>query len=73
MRKGPAAALAVAVFLIVTSVLVYLGRGPTPAADDAAAATSTATEPVSAADDEAEASPSTDAAPKRAASNVPMT
>jgi hypothetical protein len=73
MRKGPAAALAVAVFLIVTSVLVYLGRGPTPAADDAAAATSTATEPVSTGDDETQASPSTDAAPKRAASNLPMT
>jgi len=75
--KGPAVALAVVVFLVVTSVLVYLGRGSAPAGDDAAAARSTAAGAVSTPADgngqRSEASPTTGAEPPRAASNVPLT
>jgi hypothetical protein len=76
MRKGPATALAVVVFLIATSVLVYLGRGGAP--DDRAAAGAATTEAVpdpgdgEQSDATGETAP-TDALPKRAASNVPMT
>ncbi|MEO7126532.1 MAG: polysaccharide deacetylase [Nakamurella sp.] len=76
MHKGPAAALAVVAFLIATVTLVYLGRGPVPAAAESgagsalSAATSTAGGAVS----------GTGAAQKsavpvmsRAASNVTMT
>ncbi len=76
-RKGPAVALAVVLFLVVTSVLVYLGRGSAPAADNAAAASSAATGAVSTPPDDgvqgSGASPTSDSTPPRAASNVSLT
>lgn len=72
MRRSALVAVAVVVFLAVTSVLVYLGRGGVPEEADPAAVSTDAIAPSTAAP-ETSAAPAEDAVPSRAASNVPMT